>query len=99
MIVDRQDTTSLSTAETVMDETDEECQEVEQPSPASHRASLDALFRLMNQYMDKSHKHRGRRTYEDVEMERVEEKGYMGAGDQLTKTRQQTMERLVEEVD
>jgi len=61
--------------------------------PASHRASLDALFRLMNQYMDKSHKHRGRRTHEDVEMERVEERGYMGAGDQ------ETMERLVEEVD
>jgi hypothetical protein len=93
MIVDRQDTTSLSTAETVMDETDEECQEEEQPSPASHRASLDALFRLMNQYMDKNHKHRGRRTHEDVEMERVEERGYMGAGDQ------ETMESLVEEVD
>ena len=47
----------------------------------------------MNQYMDKSEKHRGRRTHEDVEMERVEERGYIGAGDQ------ETMERLVEEVD
>ena len=93
MIVERQDTTSLSTAETVMDETDEECQEEEQSSPTSHRASLDTLFRLMNQYMDKSEKHRGRRTHQDVEMFRVAERGYMGAGDQ------ETIERLVEEVD
>ncbi len=40
-----------------------------------HRASLDDLFRLMNQYMDKSEKHRGRRTHEDVEMWRVAERG------------------------